>query len=94
VKIVTTACDTQLDQDTGFICPGLGNFGDRYFGTDPIASASDNEDTMCGVSGNVSSQSGTPNSPRLSSKLNRANRDLSPPATLRPTDQEDVFSTI
>ncbi|CAF4338866.1 unnamed protein product, partial [Adineta steineri] len=36
VKIVTTACDTQLDHDTGFICPGLGNFGDRYFGTDCI----------------------------------------------------------
>lgn len=94
VKIVTTAYDTQLDQETGFICPGLGNFGDRYFGTDPIASASDNEDVVFGVGGNVSSQSGTPNSPRISSKLNPNNRDISPPAILRPFDQEDVFSTI
>ncbi|CAF0832757.1 unnamed protein product [Rotaria sp. Silwood1] len=94
VKIVTTAYDTQLDQETGFICPGLGNFGDRYFGTDQIASASDNEDVIFGQGGNVSSQSGTPNSPQISSKLNYTNRDQSPIATLRSTEQEDVFSTI
>lgn len=92
VKIVTTAYDTQLDQETGFICPGLGNFGDRYFGTDPIVS--DNEDLTFGPTGNISSQSATPNSPQISSKLNQNNRDLSPPATLRSFDQEDVFSTI
>ena len=94
MKIVTTACDTQLDQATGFICPGLGNFGDRYFGTDPVAQESDNDDTMFGPNGNISSQSGTPNSPQTSSKVNHANRDLSPPASLRPMDQEDVFSTL
>ncbi len=94
VKIVTTACDTQLDQETGFICPGLGNFGDRYFGTDLIASTSDNEDLNYGSGGNMSSQSGTPSSPQKPSKLNQTNRDLSPPATLRSFDQEDVFSTI
>ncbi len=94
VKIVTTAYDTQLDQDTGFICPGLGNFGDRYFGTDPVASASDNEDVMFGPAGTISSPSGTPNSPQLPSKLNQTNRDISPLATLRSFDQDDVFSTI
>ncbi len=94
VKIVTTAYDTQLDHDTGFICPGLGNFGDRYFGTDSIASTSDNEDITFGPGGYVSSQSGTPNSPQISSKINQTNRDQSPPATLRSFDQEDVFSTI
>ena len=91
VKIVTTACDTQLDQETGFICPGLGNFGDRYFGTDSIASTSDNEDINFASVENTSSHSGTPNSPKKSSKYNR---DLSPPAALRSLDQEDVFSTI
>jgi uracil phosphoribosyltransferase-like protein len=44
VKIVTTACDTHLDEDTGFICPGLGNFGDRYFGTDLICYSFDTDD--------------------------------------------------
>lgn len=34
VKIVSTACDDEIDLKTGFICPGLGNFGDRFFGTD------------------------------------------------------------
>ncbi len=94
MKIVTTACDTQLDQETGFICPGLGNFGDRYFGTDPIASVSDNEDVNFSPGGNISSQSGTPNSPQKFSKLNQTNRDSSPSGVLRSFDQEDVFSTI
>ena len=97
VKIVTTACDTQLDQDTCFICPGLGNFGDRYFGTDPIASASDNEEIPNGPSGShVSSQGCTPTSPSNASRNHRAhpNRDASPLATLKPFDCEDVFSTI
>ncbi|CAF1288382.1 unnamed protein product [Adineta steineri] len=92
VKIVTTACDTQLDPESGFICPGLGNFGDRYFGTDPVAS--DNEDAILDPSGNVSSASGTPNSPKTPSKLNHNSRDLSPPAALRAADHEDVFQTI
>jgi hypothetical protein len=94
VKIVTTACDTQLDPKTGFICPGLGNFGDRYFGTDLIVSTSDNEDVNSGLGGNISSQSNTPNSPKKPSKFNQTNRDHSPPAILRSFDQEDVFSTI
>ncbi|CAF4743074.1 unnamed protein product, partial [Rotaria socialis] len=92
VKIVTTAYDTQLDQETGFICPGLGNFGDRYFGTDPIVS--DNEDIIYGQCGYVSSQSVTPNSPQQSSKLNHSNRDLSPLNTLRSNDHEEVFQKI
>jgi uridine kinase len=33
VKIVTTAVDPELN-DNCFILPGIGNFGDRYFGTD------------------------------------------------------------
>lgn len=32
VKIITAAIDTHLN-DTKFIVPGLGDFGDRYFGT-------------------------------------------------------------
>ncbi|CAF1058945.1 unnamed protein product, partial [Didymodactylos carnosus] len=33
VKVIATACDEHLNSHC-FICPGLGNFGDRYFGTD------------------------------------------------------------
>lgn len=33
VNIVTTQIDDKLDE-RGYILPGLGNFGDRYFGTD------------------------------------------------------------
>lgn len=46
VKIVTAACDTEVDPVTGFICPGLGNFGDRFFGTDLRAEHSDSEDMV------------------------------------------------
>jgi hypothetical protein len=63
VKIVTTAYDTQLDPNTGFICPGLGNFGDRYFGTDSIAYSSDTEEMTTSLSRNISFQSVTSNSP-------------------------------
>jgi len=44
VKIISTACDTQIDPETCFILPGLGNFGDRYFGTDKILDSSDSID--------------------------------------------------
>lgn len=102
VKIVTTACDTELEPKTYFICPGLGNFGDRYFGTDPVASASDNEDLPNGFSEQLSSQSCTPNSPTTTStgvtRLNHINshRDLSPPglAPSKSSDYEDVFNKI
>ena len=33
VKIVTTAVDPTLSNNC-FILPGIGNFGDRYFGTE------------------------------------------------------------
>ena len=33
VKLVTTAVDKTLDENF-HIVPGMGNFGDRYFGTD------------------------------------------------------------
>ena len=89
VKIVTTACDTQLDPDTGFICPGLGNFGDRYFGTDPIGS--DAEDSTYGQGGNMNSTVDLLNSPQILSKINHVRRDSSPPAISRSLDQEDVF---
>jgi hypothetical protein len=60
VKIVTTACDTQLDHETGFICPGLGNFGDRYFGTDLVGYSSDTDDVL---NGNACFEPCTPDSP-------------------------------
>lgn len=63
VKIITTACDTELDPTTGFICPGLGNFGDRYFGTDLPGYSSDADDVASSITGNVNSQPSTPDSP-------------------------------
>jgi len=33
VKIITTAVDGKLDENFHII-PGLGSFGDRYFGTE------------------------------------------------------------
>ncbi len=35
VNIVTTAVDKELN-DKFFVLPGMGNFGDRYFGTEPM----------------------------------------------------------
>ncbi|CAF1472367.1 unnamed protein product [Adineta ricciae] len=90
VKIVTTACDTQLDPDTGFICPGLGNFGDRYFGTDPIGS--DAEDSAYGQGGNINSTVDLLNSPQILSKINHRRGDSSPPVISGSLDQEDVFA--
>lgn len=92
VKIVTTACDGQLDPETGFICPGLGNFGDRYFGTDPVVS--DTEETTFGVGGVASSPADISVSPQIPSKSIHLHRDASPPVALRSTEQDDVFSTI
>ncbi|XP_012274268.1 uridine-cytidine kinase-like 1 [Orussus abietinus] len=34
VKIVTTALDPEIN-DKFYVLPGIGNFGDRYFGTEP-----------------------------------------------------------
>ena len=33
VRMVTTAYDSEINEDFHII-PGIGNFGDRYFGTD------------------------------------------------------------
>jgi uracil phosphoribosyltransferase len=38
VPIFTAALDRQLN-DRGYILPGLGDFGDRLFGTDPHVGA-------------------------------------------------------
>lgn len=34
VKIVTSAVDPEIN-DKFYVLPGIGNFGDRYFGTEP-----------------------------------------------------------
>lgn len=34
VKIVTTAIDPEINHKF-YVLPGIGNFGDRYFGTEP-----------------------------------------------------------
>lgn len=69
VKIVTTACDTELDHTTGFICPGLGNFGDRYFGTDVFTYSSDTDDGPMATNGNLSFQPCTPDSPDFERRI-------------------------
>lgn len=42
VKIITTAVDKKVN-DLFHIIPGIGNFGDRYFGTDAPPDWSDEE---------------------------------------------------
>jgi uridine kinase len=44
VRIVTSAVDPSLNQ-MGYIIPGVGNFGDRYFGTESSPSESSTEET-------------------------------------------------
>lgn len=34
VRIVTSAVDPEIN-DKFYVLPGIGNFGDRYFGTEP-----------------------------------------------------------
>lgn len=34
VKIVTSALDPEINEKF-YVIPGIGNFGDRYFGTEP-----------------------------------------------------------
>lgn len=34
VRIVTTAVDPEINEKF-YVIPGIGNFGDRYFGTEP-----------------------------------------------------------
>lgn len=43
VKVLTTAVDKQINQ-FGQIIPGLGNFGDRYYGTDAVGHSSSDEE--------------------------------------------------
>ncbi|XP_060027641.1 uridine-cytidine kinase-like 1 isoform X2 [Erinaceus europaeus] len=43
VRIITTAVDKRVN-DLFRIIPGIGNFGDRYFGTDAIPDGSDEEE--------------------------------------------------
>lgn len=33
IKIVTGSIDPELFEDSKYIAPGLGDFGDRYYGT-------------------------------------------------------------
>ncbi|KAL6119350.1 uckl1 [Pungitius sinensis] len=42
VKIITTAVDQSLD-DLLHVIPGIGDFGDRYFGTDTSVSWNDED---------------------------------------------------
>jgi hypothetical protein len=93
VKIVTTACDTQLDQKTGFICPGLGNFGDRYFGTD-LSSYLD--DAMITTNENLNFQACSSHSPSPDAKNQLYNHDdnLSPSVVMKSFDNENVFNGV
>ncbi|XP_014227759.1 uridine-cytidine kinase-like 1 [Trichogramma pretiosum] len=40
VKIVTSALDPEINEKF-YVLPGIGNFGDRYFGTEPSTTADD-----------------------------------------------------
>ncbi|XP_030863316.2 uridine-cytidine kinase-like 1 isoform X1 [Gorilla gorilla gorilla] len=45
VRIITTAVDKRVN-DLFRIIPGIGNFGDRYFGTDAVPDGSDEEEVV------------------------------------------------
>ncbi|XP_064238674.1 uridine-cytidine kinase-like 1 isoform X5 [Aotus nancymaae] len=47
VRIITTAVDKRVN-DLFRIIPGIGNFGDRYFGTDAVPDGSDEEEPYTG----------------------------------------------
>ncbi|XP_053917670.1 uridine-cytidine kinase-like 1 isoform X2 [Cuculus canorus] len=46
VRIITTAVDKRINEEFHII-PGIGNFGDRYFGTDAPSAWSENDSTDC-----------------------------------------------
>lgn len=60
VKIVAAACDEHLDEKTCYIRPGLGNFGDRYFGTDSVVLSSDTDDSRIEFTSSLSFQPCSP----------------------------------
>ncbi|KAG8431512.1 hypothetical protein GDO86_018465, partial [Hymenochirus boettgeri] len=43
VRIITTAVDKRVNQEFHII-PGIGNFGDRFFGTDAPSDWGENDD--------------------------------------------------
>ncbi|XP_021958153.1 uridine-cytidine kinase-like 1 isoform X2 [Folsomia candida] len=45
VKIVTTAVDPEINSSFHVI-PGIGNFGDRYFGTEPCGNGAESDDCI------------------------------------------------
>jgi len=45
VRIITTVVDKQVNK-LGEIIPGLGNFGDRYYGTDAVGHSSSDEEEL------------------------------------------------
>lgn len=95
VKIVSTACDTQLDPSTGFICPGLGNFGDRYFGTGLPNYSSDNDEVLETPTGDFHFQ-GIPPSPSIESKRSpyNQNTNLSPSLVVKSFHHENFFNGV
>ena len=93
VKIVTAACDTEVDPETGFICPGLGNFGDRFFGTDLRGDHSDSDDVVF----HPTFQSSTSNSSSSDSRKsfhNTADENVSPSVAIKSVNHDSLFSGI
>lgn len=44
MTLLTTAVDAHISESY-YVIPGMGNFGDRYFGTEAVAFFDDNSDT-------------------------------------------------
>lgn len=90
VKIVTTACDTEIDPETFFIRPGLGNFGDRYFGTDRVVDSQDSLE----MQDQLLFQACPPDSPQIDPRRTPVFRQTtqSPSVQSRSSDQDEVFS--
>lgn len=92
VKIITAACDTELDPLTGFICPGLGNFGDRYFGTDSHSYISDSDDAVFHPS-SLTCVAQSPSAESLKS-FHSLDSNLSPSVAVKSFNHDSVFNDI
>uniref|UniRef100_A0A915BI45 Uridine kinase n=4 Tax=Parascaris univalens TaxID=6257 RepID=A0A915BI45_PARUN len=63
VTLLTTAVDAHISESY-YVIPGMGNFGDRYFGTEAVAFFDDNSDTEDAATQNTDECSNSNNDDR------------------------------
>lgn len=74
VKIVTSAVDPEINENF-YVIPGIGNFGDRYFGTEPTI-------TITGTPSSAAQNSEAPSDPKPELRSDSTvNGDTTPAST-------------